>query len=128
MKMLGFSFHFRGKTRSLLAISRSFQAHPGKGLHPTEISRYTGYNFVDVNRRLQETPELFVKLPRREKGGVTRYRLATTLSSKTPEELEEFIQEGAKKETLTLYAVVAIVVSIVTMALVKSFPISSWLG
>lgn len=127
MKLLGFSYHFRGKTRALLAVSQCFQEHPGKGLHPTEISRYTGYNFVDINDLLRGTPELFVKLPSRGGSSVVRYRLATSVSGKSPEELEEFIQQSARKETLTLYAVVGIVVSIFAMAIIMSFPLSSWL-
>ena len=59
--------------------------------------------FAEVNTRLSATPELFVKLPRRP-DGITRYRLTTTTTVKSPEEVERFLISAARRESLILYA------------------------
>jgi hypothetical protein len=105
--MLGlfpFSFRFRGKLRRLEDIYQCFLDHPDKGLHPTQIARYTGLSFAEVHSRLEATPELFVKLPGRG-DGITRYRLTTSTAARSPEEVENFLSAQARKETLLLYAV-----------------------
>ena len=58
-------FRFRGKLRRLARIYQCFLDHPSVGLHPTQIARHTGIGFQEVSARLDATPELFVKLPRR---------------------------------------------------------------
>jgi len=101
--VLPISFRFRGKTGRLNDIYQCFIDHPGVGLHPTQISRHTGIGFAEVNKRLEATPELFVKLPKRP-DGITRYRLTTTIATRSPEEVEALIAAGARKESLMLYA------------------------
>ncbi len=101
--LIPLSFRFRGKLRRIAEIYRCFLEHPGIGLHPTQISRFTGLGFGEVNSRLDATPELFVKLPRRP-DGITRYRLTTTITVKTPEEVEKFLAAAARKESFILYA------------------------
>ncbi len=97
------SFRFRGKLRRIEDIYHCFREHPGVGLHPTQISRYTGMGFAEVNVRLNATPELFVKLPRRP-DGITRYRLTTTITVKSPEEVARFLVLAARRESFILYA------------------------
>ena len=97
------SFRFRGKLRRLAEIYQCFIEHPGKGLHPTQIARYTGMGFAEVNVRLTATPELFVKLPRRP-DGITRYRLTSSTTAKSAEEVEKFLIGAARRESLVLYA------------------------
>ncbi|MFV2090010.1 MAG: hypothetical protein ACC642_05095 [Pseudomonadales bacterium] len=97
------SFRFRGKLRRLAHIYQCFIEHPGTGLHPTQIARHTGISFIEVNARLQATPELFVKLPKRP-DGITRYRLTSSTAAKSREEVEKFLIVAARKESLILYA------------------------
>jgi hypothetical protein len=101
--LLPFTFRFRGKLKRLLDLYQCFIDHPGVGLHPTQIARHTGISFTEVNARLQATPELFVKLPGRG-DGITRYRLTTTTTARSPERVEKFLNGQARRETLLLYA------------------------
>ena len=98
-----FTFRFRGKVRRLFDMYRCFLANPGQGLHPTQISRQTGIGFMPVMRLLDRTPELFVRLPKRD--GLTRYRLTSAMAARQPEEVERFLSTQARRETLILYAV-----------------------
>ena len=96
------SFRFRGKLGRLRDIYHCFVDHPNTGLHPTEIARYTGMSFNEVHQRLQSTPEMFVKLPRRD--GITRYRLASSMAARSPEDVEKFLLAQSRRESLLLYA------------------------
>ena len=98
-----FTFRFRGKVRRLFDMYRCFLAHPGKGLHPTQIVRHTGIGFALVLRLLDGTPELFVRLPKRD--GLTRYRLTSAMTARQPEEVERFLTGQARRESLIFYAV-----------------------
>ena len=115
------SFRFRGKLRGLAKIYQCFRDNPGKGLHPTQIARKTGIGFVEVNTRLAATPELFVKLPRRP-DGLTRYRLTSVMTAKSPEEVEKFLIGAARKESLILYAFVTMVVCLLLILLILVAP------
>ncbi len=122
--MLGFipiTFRFRGKLRRLQDIYRSFLEYPNEALHPTQIARHTGISFAEVNNRLEATPELFVKLPRRP-DGVTRYRLTSSIAARTPEEVERFLQGQARRESLLLYAVGLMVLCLMLIVLVLVAP------
>jgi hypothetical protein len=101
--VLPISFRFRGKTGRLTDIYHCFLDHPAAGLHPTQIARHTGISFAEVNKRLEATPELFVKLPKRP-DGITRYRLTSAMAARSEDEVENFIAAAARKETLMLYA------------------------
>lgn len=104
--MLGFipiTFRFRGKERKLEDIYRCFRENPDTGLHPTQIARQTGMGFAEVNARLEATPELFVRLPKRP-DGITRYRLTSSTTVKSDDEVLEFLGASARKESLLVYA------------------------
>ena len=88
-------FRFRGKLRRLAQIYQCFLDHPAVGLHPTQIARYTGIGFQEVSARLDATPELFVKLPRRP-DGITRYRLTSTTAARSREEVERLLIRAIK--------------------------------
>ena len=96
------SFRFRGKLRRLTDIYFCFLENDGKALHPAQIARQTGMGFTEVNARLEATPELFVRLPKRD--GLTRYRLTSVTAAKEPEEVEQLLNREARKESLLLYA------------------------
>lgn len=97
------SFRFRGKLRRLARLYQCFIDHPGVGLHPMQIARFTGISLLEVNNRLQATPELFVKLPRRS-DDLTRYRLTSATTARSAEDVEKFLINAARKESLILYA------------------------
>jgi hypothetical protein len=101
--MLGLQFRFRNKLNRLRDMYRCFIENPGIGLHPTQIARITGISFAEVVRRLDATPELFVKLPRRP-DGITRYRLTSATAARSEEEVEKFLQNSARRESFLLYA------------------------
>lgn len=122
--MLGFipiTFRFRGKQRKLEDIYRCFRENPDTGLHPTQISRQTGLGFAEVNTRLEATPELFVKLPKRP-DGITRYRLTSTTTVKSDEEVLEFLAAAARKESLLVYAMGAMVMCILLIVVILVGP------
>lgn len=123
--MLGFvpiSFRFRGKQRRLWDIYQCFLDHPEQALHPTQIARHTGLSFTEVNARLQATPELFVKLPRRP-DGVTRYRLTSATSARAPDQIDRFLQTQSRKESLIFYAFGLMVVCLMLIVLVVVAPV-----
>lgn len=122
--MLGFipiSFRFRGKLKRLADIYQCFLDHPNQGLHPTQIARHTGLSFAEVNNRLNATPELFVKLPRR-KDGITRYRLTSSTAARSPEEVEQFLLRQARRESLLLYAFGAMLLCLLLIVVVLVGP------
>lgn len=122
--MLGFipiTFRFRGKQRKLEDIYYCFRENPDTGLHPTQISRQTGIGFAEVNARLEATPELFVKLPRRP-DGITRYRLTSATTVKSDEEIMEFLAGAARKESLLVYALGTMVMCILLIVVILVGP------
>lgn len=122
--ILGFlplSFRFRGKVRRLDDIHQCFRDHPDKGLHPTQIARYTGLSFAEVNTRLNATPELFVRLPGR-RDGITRYRLTSSMTARSPEDVAKFLAAQARRETLLLWALGAMLVCLLLIVLVLVGP------
>ena len=116
------SFRFRGKLRRLAQIYRCFVDHPGKAMHPTEIARHTGIGFAEVNARLEATPELFVKLPRRP-DGITRYRLTSSTAARTPEEVEKFLISASRRESLVLYAFATMIICLLLIVLTIVAPV-----
>ena len=96
-----------GKTRRILAIHRAFRDQPGVGLHPQQIARHTGISMIEVKQRLDATPELFVRLPKRN--GLTRYRLTSTTSTQDPEEVENRVRRRATGEMYVVSAFGAMV-------------------
>jgi hypothetical protein len=115
------AFRFRGKTGRLSAIYHCFLEQPGKALHPAQIARQTGISFIEVNTRLEATPELFVKLPKRP-DGVTRYRLTSVMTAKPPEEVEAFLTGSERRENLVLYAVGAMILGLFLVVVVLVGP------
>ncbi|MEQ8690393.1 MAG: hypothetical protein RIC89_06090 [Pseudomonadales bacterium] len=96
-----FKFRFRGNVGKLLDIYYCL-GEAGTGLHPTQIAKRTNLSFAEVARRLDATPELFVKLPKRD--GITRYRITTSAAARSDEETEALLRKYAKREGYLLYA------------------------
>ena len=76
----------------LLDIYYCFIEQGSPALHPTQIAKHTGISFAEVARRLDNTPELFVKLPTRA-GDVTRYRITSSTSARSHEEVEALVHD-----------------------------------
>jgi hypothetical protein len=119
--LLPVSFRFRGKLGRLTAMYQCFLDHPGAGLHPTQIARHTGISFAEVNARLAATPELFVKLPRRQ-DGITRYRLVSAMAAQSPEAVETYLHRAARKETILLYTVGAMLLCLLLIIVILIGP------
>lgn len=115
------SFRFRGRLTRLARIYQCFVDHPGTALHPTQIARHTGIGFQEVNARLESTPELFVKLPRRP-DGITRYRLTSATAARSREEVERFLIGAARRESLVLYAFTAMILCILLIVVILVAP------
>ena len=115
------SFRFRGKVRRLTDIYLCFLDNDGKALHPTQISRQTGIGFTEVNARLEATPELFVRLPKRP-GGVTRYRLTSATAAREPDEVSQLLGREARREGLLLYAFGSMVLLILLIVVILVGP------
>ena len=118
--IIPFNFRFRGNVRRILDIYYCFVEDGGKALHPTQVARRTGISFAEVARRLDATPELFVRLPRRD--GITRYRMTTTASTRTAEETEALLWKYAKRESYLLYAFGAMVFAILLIVVLTIAP------
>jgi len=114
-------FRFKGRTKALLQICAEFRAHPATGLHAVQIAHATGLSLPYVNELLSQTPELFVRLPKRD--GITRFRLATRFGGQPTEVIDAFVRSAARSESLTLYALLGIIVAVVAMAAAMSIPL-----
>ena len=97
-----FQFRFRGKIKMILDMYYCFLEAGSVALHPTQIAKKTGISFAEVARRLDATPELFVKIPTRQ-GDVTRYRITSSAATRDPEELETLLYQYSQRESLLLY-------------------------
>ncbi len=115
-----FNFRFRGKTRRILDIYYCFLEEDNTALHPTQIAKRTGISFAEVARRLDATPELFVKLPKRD--GITRYRITTSASARTVEENEALLHKYAQRENYLLYAFGTMVLAMLVIVVLTIAP------
>ena len=118
--IIPFNFRFRGKVGRLVDIYYCFIDAGNVALHPTQIARQTGIGFAEVARRLDATPELFVKLPRRD--GITRYRITTSASARSPGEVEALVKKYAERESLLLYAFGAMVFAMLVIVVLTIAP------
>ena len=100
--IIPFRFRFRGRVRRLFEMYLCFLDNAPSALHPAQVAKLTGISFVDVAALLDAVPELFVKLPKRP-DGLTRYRLTSAVTAKSPEEVEKLLQRGARRESLLLW-------------------------
>jgi hypothetical protein len=91
------------------------------GLHPTQIARYTGISFAEVVVRLDSTPELFVRLPKR-KDGITRYRLTSATAAREPEAVQKLLDSNARRESMVLWSIAAMVLSVLVIVLILIGP------
>ncbi|MEM1229703.1 MAG: hypothetical protein AAGI15_04140 [Pseudomonadota bacterium] len=119
--LMPLSFRFRGKQHRLLDMYAAFRQAEAKAMHPTQIAKVTGITLAEVSRRLDATPELFVKLPRRP-DGITRYRLTSATSARSEEEVVALIEGGARRENLIAWAGGAMVLLFFIVAIILIGP------
>lgn len=98
---------FRKKTARLNAIANVFRNSEKLALHPDQISRQLGFSLQESHRILDSTPELFVRLPRGP-DRITKYALAPSFASLTPEQGTVFIAQQARKESLIFWSIMLI--------------------
>lgn len=110
---------FCGRVATLRAMCQVFREHPGVGLTASEIAEHGKLGFRDVHQRLLDTPELFVRLPKRPDANV-RYRLVSVLASESPEAVDRFIAEATRAETRIAAIVAAAFVAVFLTALTLS--------
>ncbi len=102
-----FKFRFRGKISQIMNLYECFRLcseenKNSPAMHPVTLAKLTGIPFGDIAERLQEIPEIFIKLPKRD--GITRYRLSSVASNMTSDEMEEQILKAERNETLLFYS------------------------
>ena len=118
---VSWTFRFRGKTERLLAIVGCFLNEPNKGLSPAHIGRESGISMYDAVRMLDQTPELFVKLPGRG-DGITRYRLASSVAARGEKGIEALIHSNARRESWLYYALLTMALLLAAVAVMAVLP------
>ena len=114
-------FRYLGQQQKIMRIYKCFTKAPRQALHPIQVSRKTGLSLSSVNERLEHTPELFVKIPKRS-DGLTRYRLTSPVQAQSEAQVEAHVQRTVRTEQLTLYTVFLMVISMIAVAIVVGFP------
>lgn len=113
---------YLGRQSRIIALYEAFLERDGTA-HPIELSKATGLDMFEVQRRLQGCPELFVKLPRRD--DLVRWRLTSATAAMPPEAVFELIQSRARSEQLQVAAGLTILASILVLVLVTVIPATS---
>ena len=118
---VSWTFRFRGKSGRLLRLVECFLEEPGKGLSPAHLGREAGVPLYDAARMLDQTPELFVKLPGRG-DGITRYRLASSVAARGEDGIEALIRGNARRESWLYYALLTIALLLAAVAVMAVLP------
>ena len=103
---VSWTFRFRGKSGRLLRLVECFLEEPGKGLSPAHLGREAGVPLYDAARMLDQTPELFVKLPGRG-DGITRYRLASSVAARGKDGIAELVRRHVRVENWIFFLLAA---------------------
>lgn len=98
LRLPGLNRRFAGRQRRLALICECIQQE-GTALHPLQIARKTGLAMADVSLSLEDTPELFVRMPTRP-GGYTRFRMVSTLAALPLDEIQAVIGRHARHEKI----------------------------
>ena len=111
-------FRFRGKTHRILALVDCFRKEPNKGLAAVQLARGSALPIHDTAKLLEDTPELFIRLPGRG-DGITRYRLASSVAARSDSEIDALVQRHARRESWIFYGLLLIgVLLLVVVSLV----------
>lgn len=115
------TFRFRGRTVRLLALADGLLAEADRGHSPAYLARQTGLPIYDALRLLDQTPELFVKLPGRG-DGITRYRLASSVAARGRDGIAALVRRHARRETWLYYGLLAIALLLLLVAALAIAP------
>lgn len=118
---VSWTFRFRGKTGRLFQLVDCFLNEPDKGLSPAHLGRETGIALYDAAQMLEQTPELFVKLPRRG-DGITRYRLASSVAARGEAGIADLVRSHARRENWLFYLLVAAATLLTLVVLLALVP------
>lgn len=115
-------FRFRRHAGKVMKIYLCLQGGDVRGMHPMQISRETGISFREVAKRLDATPELFVRLVV-ARGQHRRYALHTRARAMGRTEVQRMLDRGVLRESLMLYSVVAMIVLALVMVVLSAVPL-----
>ncbi len=115
-------FRFRRHASKILGIYDCLAQAHARGLHPMDISRGTGISFREVARRLDDTPELFVRLVV-ARGEPRRYTLNTRVRAMTRRQVEALVRRAVLRESLILYSLIAMIVLAFATLLLSAMPL-----
>ena len=119
--LTAWTFRFRGKTQRILAIVDCFQKTPKKGLSPAYVGRESGVAMYDTVQILDQTPELFVKLPGRG-DGITRYRLASSVAARGEAGIQDLVERNARRESWIYYGLLTAALLLALVAVLAVVP------
>ena len=119
--LMPFKFRFRGHVSAILDIYFAFLDCGNEARHPVQLARATGRSLGSIAARLEATPEVFVKMPARQ-GDLTRYRVTSSAMARTPEQIEAKLIGYERNETLVLYALVTMVMCLLTIVVLTIIP------
>ena len=115
-------FRFRRHAGKIMKIYVCLLANDARGLHPMQIARETGISFREVARRLDATPEFFVRLVV-ARGQPRRYALHTRGRAMGEREARRLVQRGELKESLIYYSIVVMILLALTMVVLWAIPL-----
>lgn len=115
-------FRFRSQSGKIIKIYLCLLRADVRGLHPMQISRETGISFREVARRLDATPELFVRLVV-ARGQPRRYALHTRARSLGEREVRRLVDRGVFRESLIYYSVLSMILLALTMVVLSAIPL-----
>ena len=75
-------------------------------------------SFTEVARRLDATPELFVRLPKRD--GLTRYRITSSAVARSHDEVEALLRKAERNESMLFYAIAFMVLAILAIVVLTT--------
>jgi len=116
-------FRFRRHTRKIMKIYECLLAGDVRGLHPMQISRETGISYREVARRLDATPELFVRLVV-ARGSHRRYALHTRARAMPRRDVQKLLDRGVLRESLVLYLAGAFVLCLLIWVILAVISLS----
>lgn len=119
-----FARRYLGRERQIEALFEAFAAADGQALHPIQICRETGLDMHQVQQRLDNCPELFVRLPRNPEG-LVRYRITSSAAALGGGQVQQLIRKRARSEQLQVAATIAIIASAGLIILLTVIPSTS---
>jgi type IV secretory pathway component VirB8 len=69
---------------------------------------------------LDATPELFLRLPKRD--GITRYRVTSSATARSHEEVEALLRKAERNESLLFYAIAFMVLAMLAIVVLTIAP------